>query len=138
MHAHYLQHVPFEGPGTIEPWLRTMGYQISSTRFFEATSLPRPEDVDLLVVMGGPMSVNDEQQLPWLIAEKQFIRRVIDARKAVLGVCLGAQLIANALGVARVSESREGNWLVPHTGDPGICSNIFPLSGLDRGIPLAR
>ena len=118
MRAHYLQHVPFEGLGSMElwfrglgsmeePWLRACGgYQISSTRFFESTSLPRPEDVDLLVVMGGPMSVNDENELPWLIAEKQFIRRAIDAKKAVLGVCLGAQLIANVMG-ASVYPNRE-------------------------------
>jgi len=98
MRAHYLQHVPFEGPGSIGPWLKSAGYKISSTKFYESSSLPNPDQLDLLVIMGGPMSVNDEDRYPWLRTEKQFIRQAIDSGKAVLGVCLGAQLIASALG----------------------------------------
>ncbi len=98
MHAHYLQHVPFEGLGSIEPWLQSNGYTLSSTPFFATTQLPDPNAIDLLVIMGGPMSVNDEDQFPWLALEKQFIRDVIALDKPVLGICLGAQLIANAMG----------------------------------------
>lgn len=101
MRAHYLQHVPFEGLGSINPWLETAGYEITSTKFFESGKLPDPETIDLLVVMGGPMSVHDESEFPWLVSEKQFIRAVINAETPVLGVCLGAQLIASAMG-ARV------------------------------------
>ncbi len=101
MRAHYLQHVPFEGLGSIEPWLRVAGYEITNTRFFESTRLPDLDDVDFLVVMGGPMSVNDEGELPWLVHEKQFICSAVQAGKPILGVCLGAQLIASAMG-ARV------------------------------------
>ncbi|MBK1715323.1 type 1 glutamine amidotransferase [Rubrivivax gelatinosus] len=98
MRAHYFQHVPFEGLGSIEPWLQGAGYAIGCTRFFAGESVPRLEDVDFLVVMGGPMSVNDEAQLTWLRAEKAFIRRAIEAGKPVLGICLGAQLIADTMG----------------------------------------
>ncbi|MFA7554975.1 MAG: type 1 glutamine amidotransferase [Spongiibacteraceae bacterium] len=98
MLAHYLQHVPFEGLGSIEDWLRQAGYDISCTQLFDAAKLPEIEDIDLLVVMGGPMSVNNELEYPWLVAEKEFIRRVIEAGKLVVGICLGAQLIANCLG----------------------------------------
>lgn len=98
MRAHYLQHVPFEGLGSIEAWLRAARYEISSTRFYEPEDLPSSKDVDLLIVMGGPMSVNDEAQHLWLSREKQFIRNCIEDGRCVLGICLGAQLMASAMG----------------------------------------
>lgn len=117
MRAHYLQHVPFEGPGSIEPWLRSVGYDITKTQFFQCTELPDITAIDLLVVMGGPMSVNDEGTFPWLVQEKHFIHNAIQAGKAVLGICLGAQLIANALGAPVYPNSvKEIGW--------------FPIQGL--------
>ena len=106
MHAHFLQHVPFEGLGSIGPWLEARRAVVTTTRFFADAVLPEAESLDLLVVMGGPMSVNDEGLCPWLVAEKQFILQVIQRGTAVLGVCLGAQLIAAVLG-ARVYPNRE-------------------------------
>jgi GMP synthase-like glutamine amidotransferase len=106
MRAHYFQHVPFEGLGSIESWLSSAGYDITSTQFYESEVLPRAGDLDLLVVMGGPMSVNDEATLPWLIREKAFVRECVANGVPVLGVCLGAQMIASALG-ARVYPNRE-------------------------------
>ena len=106
MRAHYLQHVPFEGLGSIEPWLLSAGYQISSTRFFDSIELPDPDDIDFLMIMGGPMSVNDEHEHPWLATEKGFIGKAIEAGKPVLGICLGAQLIVSALG-SRVFPNKE-------------------------------
>lgn len=101
MRVHYLQHVPFEGLGSIEAWLKVHGCKITCTRFFESYQLPKPTELDLLIVIGGPMSVNDEDAFPWLVEEKAFIRECIQKRKRVLGICLGAQLIASAMG-ARV------------------------------------
>jgi len=100
MQAHFFQHVPFEGLGSMEPWLRNNGYAISHTAFFEQSppELSPLADIDLLIVLGGPMSVNDEGEFPWLAQEKEFIRQAIAAGKPMLGICLGAQLIANALG----------------------------------------
>jgi len=105
MRAHYLQHVPFEGIGSIEKWLDAAGYEVSCSRLFEFPTFPGIEEFDLLVIMGGPMSVNDESIFPWLIQEKQFIRNAISAGKHILGICLGAQLIANAMG-SRVYPNR--------------------------------
>ncbi|HBG18923.1 MAG TPA: amidotransferase [Desulfobulbaceae bacterium] len=115
MRAHYLQHVAFEGLGSIEPWLREAGYDITATRFFESAKLPGAKELDLLVVMGGPMSVNDEGDYPWLPAEKHFIAEAIRAGVPVLGICLGAQLIAAAMG-GRVypNKAKEIGWLPVH------------------------
>ncbi len=101
MRIHWFQHVPFEGLGSIEHWIKSRGYSLRHTPFFHSSTLPALEDFDFLIIMGGPMSVRGEDQFPWLIPEKQLIRRAIEAGKRVLGVCLGAQLIASALG-ARV------------------------------------
>lgn len=98
MRAHYLQHVPFEGLGSIEAWLLAKGFQISCTPFYQSVELPALEAVDFLVIMGGPMSVNDEVEYPWLVAEKQYVREFVESGKPVLGICLGAQLIASAMG----------------------------------------
>ncbi len=101
MSLHVLQHVPFEGLGAIEPWAKSRGQRISTTRFFEGEPLPALEDVEWLVILGGPMSVHDEAAFPWLSSEKRFITDAIAGGRRVLGICLGAQLVAAALG-ARV------------------------------------
>lgn len=125
MRAHYLQHVPFEGLGSIEPWLKAQGLEITHTRFFESKRLPAPSEVDLLIVMGGPMSANDEDELTWIIGEKAFIRRCIQQGKRVLGICLGAQLIASAMG-ARVYRNhvKEIGWF-PVQGVPAGNESIY-------------
>jgi GMP synthase-like glutamine amidotransferase len=101
MRAHVLQHVSFEGLGSIAEWLEVRGASISATRFFEAANLPALDSIDMLIIMGGPMSVNDEDEFPWLVHEKQFIRDAVVRGIPILGICLGAQLIASAMG-ARV------------------------------------
>jgi GMP synthase-like glutamine amidotransferase len=82
-------------------WLAARGAELSYTRFFESAALPDPADFDLVIAMGGPMSANDEAALPWLRDEKRFVAQAVERGVAVLGICLGAQLIASAMG-ARV------------------------------------
>jgi GMP synthase-like glutamine amidotransferase len=101
MNVHVLQHVPFEGLGSIEAWLAEREAVTSATRFFDSPRLPELAELDLIIALGGPMSVNDEVELAWLKDEKRFVSDAVRAGKAVLGICLGAQLIASALG-ARV------------------------------------
>ena len=103
---HYFQHVPFEGLGNIEEWITLNGHSLTSTRFFESAILPEISDIDWLIVMGGPMSVNDEDKFLWLKEEKKFIRKAIDAGKVVIGICLGSQLVSAALG-AEVYQNKE-------------------------------
>lgn len=130
MRVHYLQHVPFETLGAIEPWLRAAGCRLTQTRFFDSASLPDLTHFDFLVVLGGPMSVNEEAEFPWLIEEKGFIRECIGGGKRVLGVCLGAQLIASASG-ARVypNQFKEIGWFpVEGLASPGGSCFPFPPS----------
>ncbi|WP_236391856.1 type 1 glutamine amidotransferase [Chitinophaga filiformis] len=98
MHIHIFQHVSFEGPGCISDWANTHHHRVTFTRWYEHPEQPDMTEVDLLVVMGGPMSVHDEAAHPWLKTEKQCILQAIQAGKKVLGICLGAQLIATTLG----------------------------------------
>jgi GMP synthase-like glutamine amidotransferase len=130
MRAHILQHLAFEGPGNIQPWLNNAGYGITFTVFSESTDLPGVDAVDFLVIMGGSMSANDEDAHPWLVKEKQFIREFISTGKPVLGICLGAQLIASALGakVYRNGEKEIG-WF-PVTGIPSNDPSIFKFPEL--------
>ncbi len=111
MRVHVLQHVPFEGLGSIASWLEGRRASVSYTHFYEESTLPKLDGLDLVIAMGGPMSVNDESTLPWLRMEKQFLRDAVVQGIPVLGVCLGAQLIANALG-SRVyrNAQREIGW----------------------------
>ncbi|MDP3939245.1 MAG: type 1 glutamine amidotransferase [Deltaproteobacteria bacterium] len=111
MRIHWLQHVPFEGLGSIEAWASETGHLLRFTRLFAGEKLPGVADFDWLIVMGGPMNVDEEDRYPWLAAEKQLISRAIEEGRAVLGLCLGAQLIARALG-ARVypNAQKEIGW----------------------------
>lgn len=112
MHIHYLQHVPFEDLASLGPALLAMGHTLSHTRLYAGDPLPASDRFDALIVMGGPMGVHDEAIHPWLATEKSLIRQVIEQTvKPVLGICLGAQLIADALG-ATVSANpcREIGW----------------------------
>ena len=130
MRVQVLQHVPFEGLGAIEPWLAVRDAQIGWTRFFEDPRIPAPDAYDWLIVMGGPMSVNDEAARPWLRDEKRAIAAAIGAGKTVLGVCLGAQLIASALGAnVKPGREREIGWFeIERVADPAAhpIARAFP------------
>ncbi len=112
MNIHYLQHVPFEGPAKIGEWALDNKHNLTSTKLYENIALPPVESIDWLVVMGGPMNIYEEKDYPWLVQEKKFINEAIEAGKTVLGVCLGAQLIADVLG-AKVyrGQHKEIGWL---------------------------
>ena len=98
MRVHYLKHVPFEGLGAILPWLKEREWQVSLTELYRDEPLPSINNIDWLIVMGGPMSAHDESKYSWLKAEKDLIGQAIETGKPILGVCLGSQLIADVLG----------------------------------------
>lgn len=99
-----LQHVAWEGPGLIAAAASAHGIALEVRRLDLGEPVPPPEALDEIggvVVMGGPMSAWEEAEYPFLCQEKGLLRAAVAAGKPVLGVCLGAQLLAAALG-ARV------------------------------------
>jgi GMP synthase-like glutamine amidotransferase len=128
MRIQVLQHVPFEGPGAIGRWAEARGHPLAVTEAWRE-AMPGVGSFDALVVMGGPMGVHDEADLPWLRGEKALIRAAIAADRMVVGVCLGAQLMADVLG-ARVYRNthREIGWLpvdlTPAARAPGLFDGL--------------
>jgi len=125
MRIHSLQHASFEGLGSIETWARHNGLSLYTSRMFANDTLPSPDDFDWLVVMGGPMNIYEEDRFPWLRQEKELIKQAIAGGKVVLGICLGAQLIADALGekVTR-NQHREIGWFPLTTIHPAMAGII--------------
>jgi len=112
MKLHYLQHVPFENPGTILLWAEQNGHTVTKTLLYAGEQLPDVADFDWLVVMGGPMNIYEHDSYPWLVTEKELIGGAIAANKVVLGLCLGAQLIADVIGGAVTRNNcQEIGWL---------------------------
>lgn len=124
--VHVLMHVPYENPGCILDWLAEQNAQVSYTKFYESIALPSVADIDWLIVMGGPMSVYEENQYSWLAEEKQFIKCCVDNNKVVLGICLGSQLLAEVLG-ARVypNKVKEIGWFDIFKTEKLNNSNLF-------------
>lgn len=130
MRIHWFQHVPFEDLGCIAPYLLAQGHSLSVTRSYAGEAPPALADVDALIVMGGPMNVDDVDAHPWLSAEKAAIAAAIAQGKAVLGICLGAQLIAAALGTAVTRNAEvEVGWFdvtrMPSADDAAVLAD-FP------------
>ncbi|MBW4629170.1 MAG: type 1 glutamine amidotransferase [Brasilonema octagenarum HA4186-MV1] len=98
MRIHYLQHVPFEGLASIEQWATRQGKIISATKFYNGDTLPSVDNLDWVIVMGGPMNIYEDDKYPWLTSEKKFLAEAIKKNKVVIGICLGSQLIADVLG----------------------------------------
>jgi GMP synthase-like glutamine amidotransferase len=98
--------VNYEDPGYIRNWCDLKGNDLSYTRFFNGDPIPADGDFDWLVIMGGPMGVYDEDRFPWLKDEKKAVRKAIEQNKTVIGICLGAQILANVLG-AKVYKNTE-------------------------------
>lgn len=123
MKVHWFQHVEFEGLGLIESWLRARGHEITVTRWWAGEMAGADAaQCDWLVVMGGPMNIYQHRDHPWLVAEKAAIAAAVARGARVLGVCLGAQLIADVLGgkVMQNAEREIGWWTVRAVDAEGV------------------
>jgi GMP synthase (glutamine-hydrolysing) len=130
MNIHWLQHVSFEDLGSIEGWAKRRGHPVRASRLYCDDQVPEARELDWLIVMGGPMNVYEEQRYPWLVKEKRLIEEAIQAGKTVIGICLGAQLIAHVLG-ARVyaGKHKEIGWFPVFKSEEAQESKLF------RGFP---
>jgi GMP synthase (glutamine-hydrolysing) len=98
MRALVLQHIACEPPGAYEDVLRERSWELERVELDEGDALPDWQTFGAIIAMGGPMSVNDEQVLPWLRSEKELIANAVEAGRPFFGACLGVQLLASALG----------------------------------------
>ncbi len=106
-----LEHVPYETSGIIQYWAEVREHEFKRTLMYNNDSIPLTKNFDWLLVMGGPMSVNEEAKYGWLTKEKKLIEKAILEGKTVIGICLGGQLIADVLGArVHVSKAKEIGW----------------------------
>lgn len=111
MQIHFIQHVPFETPAWLLKWTEENKHIIHVSHLYKQDDLPDPQNIDILIIMGGPMGIYDEKSYPWLKKEKKFIHQCIKADKLILGICLGAQLIADVLGAKIIrNQEKEIGW----------------------------
>jgi GMP synthase-like glutamine amidotransferase len=126
-----LRHVPFESAGVIEQWAVNRNHPFFYVNLYENAPFPRPEHFDLLVILGGPMNVYEEDRYPWLKDEKSFLVQAVESGKKMLGICLGAQLLADVLGGEVFSNPyREIGWhpvrLGPGSEESPLVRRVFP------------
>ena len=109
MRVNILQHTPNEGPGSILDWARVNGHQSFVYHPYQFGYLPTADETDLLIILGGPMSPNDD--VSWISQERELIQELLDKDLPMFGACYGAQQIAKTLGY-KVSEApaKEVGW----------------------------
>ena len=109
MRVNILQHTPNEGPGSILDWARVNGHQSFVYHPYQFGYLPTADETDLLIILGGPMSPNDD--VSWISQERELIQELLDKDVPMFGACYGAQQIAKTLGY-KVSEApaKEVGW----------------------------
>lgn len=135
METYIFQHVSFEGPGAILPYLESKGHHVHLVKLYAGDPVPSSLDVDFAVLMGGPMSALEEDKYPFMAEEKQLCRELFAAEKPVLGICLGAQIMANAF-FAQIRQNPEKEiGFYPVTFGNGFTVNAFHWHGETFDIP---
>jgi GMP synthase-like glutamine amidotransferase len=125
MRLHAIQQVPFEGPGLIADWAAARGHELTISLAF-TEEYPDCNDVDFLIVLGGPMDADDEIANPWLHTEKHYVVECIAAGRSVLGICLGAQILAEVLGgKVRRNDVKEIGWYAVEKTETGRIERLM-------------
>jgi GMP synthase (glutamine-hydrolysing) len=111
MNIYIIQHVPYETAAYIETWAARHHHRLHVLKMYESPEFPPLESIDTCIVLGGPMNVYEEERYPWLYTEKKFIEQIIGRQIPIVGICLGAQLLAQVLG-ARIFQNmyKEIGW----------------------------
>jgi len=125
MRFHWLQSVSFEDAAHVGDWAVERRYEVTRTRVYADEPLPEVGAIDALAVMGGPMNVYQQRDFPWLVGEKRFIEQALGAGIPIIGICLGAQLIADVLGAKVVQNPEiEIGWHEVRLNDEGGAAEI--------------
>ena len=114
MRIHYLQHVPFENPGSILEWANKNQCLVTATHLYDNEKLPQLSEFDWLVVMGGPMNIYEEDQYPWLKVEKGIDQSGHCSKKNCDWDVSGQSVDCRRHWRKSGSKQTKGNWLVPH------------------------
>lgn len=126
MRWHWLQHVPFERPGLLATWVANRCYTLTITNLWAGEPFPVVDDYDGLFILGGSMNVYEDALYPWLADEKAFIAEGVARGKPILGICLGAQLLAVVLGgVVTKARYKEIGWFPVALTADGHTSELF-------------
>jgi len=139
----FLQHDPLDAPGSLLEWAETRGYSVTICLICEGEPLPALDSFDFLISLGGPMGAYEEEKFPWLVQEKAFIREAVAAGKKILGLCLGCQLLADALGGSAFRHScKEFGWQPIEPTEEGRewfsgTNSFLALEGHEKGAFLA-
>jgi GMP synthase-like glutamine amidotransferase len=132
MKIHCVRHEPFEGLAIINNWIQSNNHQLSFTHIYLGESFPLIEEFDLLIIMGGTASVYEKERFPWLNVEKKFIQEAIKKGKKILGICLGAQLLADALkGKVYKGPGKELGWFPVEFNNANLSGFNFLPDKLD-------
>ncbi|HJX30328.1 MAG TPA: type 1 glutamine amidotransferase [Thermodesulfobacteriota bacterium] len=131
-----IMHDPSEGPGTIEDYLALKGIDVYTVRLYACDLLPQAlDDYDAVVTMGGPMNVYEDEKYPFLRDEVNFLTQTMDRGVPILGICLGAQMIARACGASVFKASqKEVGWSEVFLTDTGKKDMLF--RGLSETLPV--
>ncbi len=126
MRIHILKHGTLADDVNIVGWAEDMEHTVTKTILTEGEELPGINDFDWLIILGGIMDTHEVDKFPWLVDEKKLIREAVDSNKIVLGICLGSQLLAEALGAKiRLNENKEVGWQGVRLTEEAKKSEVF-------------